>query len=206
MRGLRKTHTTPYHPRGNGVVERGNRDLGDSLRALLIGADEEEWDLLLPQIMRGIRAVQHHTTGETPNFLTYGRELRLPDTLVFGSSVEKPETRETFAVKLQNRLHKAHQALRQQQFTVREGDFHGEPAYKAGDYVMMVNKRVGKNRSSKLAPKFVGPYKILQAFPNHTYELARDGQSSIESETRLKAFHGPQGDKRAEAPVLLEPK
>ena len=54
--GVRKIHTTPYHPQANGVVERGNRDLGDMLRSLLIGKDEKNWDLLLPQIMRTIRA------------------------------------------------------------------------------------------------------------------------------------------------------
>ena len=54
--GVRKSHITPHHPQANGVVKRGNRDLGDMLRSLLIGQDEENWDLLLPQIMRTIRA------------------------------------------------------------------------------------------------------------------------------------------------------
>ena len=53
---VRKSHTTPYHPQANGVVVRGNRDLGAMLRSLLIGKDEEDWDLLLLQIMRTIRA------------------------------------------------------------------------------------------------------------------------------------------------------
>lgn len=42
------THTTPYHPQANEVVEWGNRALGDSLRILLLDRSPEEWDLLLP--------------------------------------------------------------------------------------------------------------------------------------------------------------
>ena len=53
--GVKKSHTTPYHPQANGVGERGNSDLGEMLRFLLIGKEEEDCDLLLPQIMRTIR-------------------------------------------------------------------------------------------------------------------------------------------------------
>ena len=47
-----KTHTTPYHPQANGIVERNNRELGDFLRALLLARRQDEWDLLLSQLMR----------------------------------------------------------------------------------------------------------------------------------------------------------
>jgi len=50
--GVNKSRTTPYHPQGNGVVERNNRVLGDSLRSLLLGRGQEEWDVVLPQVMR----------------------------------------------------------------------------------------------------------------------------------------------------------
>ena len=40
--GVDKSRTTPYRPEGNGIVERNNRVLGDSLRALLTGRGQEE--------------------------------------------------------------------------------------------------------------------------------------------------------------------
>ena len=40
--GVDKTRTTPYHPQANGMVERNNRGLGDSLRAMLLGRGQDE--------------------------------------------------------------------------------------------------------------------------------------------------------------------
>ena len=70
-----KTRTTAYHPQSNGVVERNNRTLGDALRSLLLNYDEpqENWDQLLPQLMRSFRATPHSSTEETANYLMLER-------------------------------------------------------------------------------------------------------------------------------------
>ena len=48
---------------------------------MLIGHSQDKWDLMLPQIMRSLRATPHAVTGETPNYLMLGRETRLPDSV-----------------------------------------------------------------------------------------------------------------------------
>ncbi|XP_067939761.1 uncharacterized protein [Watersipora subatra] len=49
---MEKAHTTLYHPLANGTVVRNNRGLRDSLRVLLLARGHDQWDLLLPQLMR----------------------------------------------------------------------------------------------------------------------------------------------------------
>jgi hypothetical protein len=51
-----------------------------------------------------------------------------------------------------------------------------EPTIKKGDLVYLSTKNLSlpKGRASKLMPKYVGPYKVLQAYPetsNYTLEL-----------------------------------
>jgi len=81
--GVNQSRTTLYHPQGNGVVERNNRMLGDALRSLLLGRGQEEWDVVLPQIMRAYRSTPHSATQETPNFLMLGWETRVPGHLTY---------------------------------------------------------------------------------------------------------------------------
>lgn len=50
-----KVRTTLYHPQGNCQVERGNRLLGYALRTQFLNRKHEEWDLMLPQLMRAAR-------------------------------------------------------------------------------------------------------------------------------------------------------
>ena len=68
--------TTPYHPQTNGLVERFNRTLCESLAKL--GNENIEWDKLIPSVLFSYRSSKHVTTKFTPFLLAYGREPKLP--------------------------------------------------------------------------------------------------------------------------------
>lgn len=199
---VNKSHTTPYNPKANGIVERNNKTLGDSLRSLLLGSTQSEWDDVLPQIMRAHRATPNATTGETPNFLMYGREMRLPDQVAYHVPDAIQPTNE-YIQRLQANMQQAHDLLRKQQWKIRTEDSDEPPLFQKGELVLMKNYRKKKGDCHKLSAKYVGPYVVLEAFENHTYRLKRNGQESIQNESRLKCYK-PCSNPAGQAPALLE--
>ena len=154
MWGVSKSHTTPYHPQANGMVERNNRNLGDSLRALLLTSGHNEWDSLLPQLMRAFRGTPHTTTGQTANYMMLGRELRLPDQLVGHPPFEQFETTSEYVLEMQERLTAAHNLLRDKQTEIRHEDQEEHPLFKIHDWVWMTNKRRRKGETEVTAKIF----------------------------------------------------
>ena len=75
---VEKTRTTPYHPQANGVVERNNRLLEDSLRTMLLDRGQDDWDLLLPQIMRAFRGTPTLPQERHPTYLCWVGSLGYP--------------------------------------------------------------------------------------------------------------------------------
>ena len=204
---VEKTRTTPYHPQGNGVVERGNRALGDSLRAILLNRGPDEWDLVLPQIMRAYRGTPHTTTGETSNLLMLGREVRLPDQLTYPPPCPS-NYEQTYVQTQQKVLQDAHQLLRDQQKIIRHQDSEEPNIFVPGDLVLMTNKRRRKGENPKLQARFVGPFVIKQAFNNHTYQIERQGQVTVQNESRLKPYrecHTKEGQAPGTRELALRP-
>jgi Integrase core domain len=69
--------STPYHPQTNGLVERFNRTLIESL-ARLTQQHASEWDKYIAPALFSYRTSRHSTTKLTPFLLVYGREAKLP--------------------------------------------------------------------------------------------------------------------------------
>ena len=76
--------------------------------------------------------------------------------------------------------------------------------FSPGDMVWLENRCRRKCENPKLQAKFQDPYTVTRSWANHTYQIERSGQTSIQNECRLKAYR-PCPEEVGRAPVTLEP-
>ena len=85
--GITHSRSTPYHPQGNGVVERLHR----TLNSIILKTVEAKgnWARVLPLALYFIRCTPASSTGFSPFVLTHGWEPRTPLQVLYQSWVKK---------------------------------------------------------------------------------------------------------------------
>ena len=166
--------STSYHPRTDGQTERTNRTLEEVLRSF-ISPDQSDWDDLLPLAEFAINNSINVATGSTPFLMNYGQSPITPASMPImqnNSGAQKFMANWESQVKKAKHLMKMAQARQSKYFNQKVTEQEFEP----GTLVMLstINLRQkgqSNERTKKLGPKFVGPFKILERVGKVSYRL-----------------------------------
>ena len=82
LSGIKSSNTTPYHPMGDGQVERMNRTMINMLKS--IPEDQKQnWKQHLPKLSFAYNSTINKATNYSPFYLMFGRSSRLPIDSIF---------------------------------------------------------------------------------------------------------------------------
>lgn len=170
--GVQQSRTTPYHPMGNGMVERFNQTLIKML-GTLDNKQKEDWKSYVSTLVHAYNATKHDSTGFSPFFLMFGRHPRLSIDAYLGLDSylsDKPSSRDNYARKLQKRLEFSYKvATRETEKNNARYKSHydtkvRESTVSVGDRVLVRN--VGLKGKHKLADKWARDPYVVVSQPN----------------------------------------
>ena len=165
--GVKKVNTTAYHPQTDGLVERFNRTL-TAMLSKKVDASGKDWDEHLPFVLFAYRASIQESTQESPFYLLYGRDPKLPSAL----GLEREPTRQdvdlcTYSTEVTQRLQKAwdlaqasvKDAQQKQKFFYDRNT--KPPHFCVGQRVFVYMPGARQGKAYKFARPFHGPFRIV---------------------------------------------
>ena len=165
--GIKKSHTTPYHPEGNAGPERFNRTLLNMLGTL--EADQKhDWRKYINSLVYYYNCTPSETTRYSPYELLFGRKPKLPIDSAFEQVLENTDKAATdYLEELQERLEKTHQVVQKhrEKAQTKQEKYYNKKAktvkITVGDKVLV--KRLAFDGKHKIADKFESePYYVIE--------------------------------------------
>ncbi|SAM00706.1 hypothetical protein [Absidia glauca] len=177
--GCRHITTTAYRPQTNGLCERMNQTLVQTLAKIINErGTEDRWDEYVNSALLAIRTMKNISTGYTAGKLLFGYEMRTPGTwpvpredFVEGNLVDEVADRVTTISKLAEvyRSEARKKVVEKQQERARRYNLSVAPRlrYKIGEQVLMKDQ----NPQTKFANRWLGPMVVVRTNENGTYWL-----------------------------------
>jgi transposase InsO family protein len=195
---ISKIRTSAYQPSTNGIAERIHRTI-NNMMGRVIEEEHTHWTDHLPFIMAAYRSAIHRSTGYTPNYLMFGRELYTPlDTIIqIPSTVET--TSHDYVDKQLNRLYSAYWTVRDNlsQSMLTNKRYYdaavNKHSYAINDWVWFYKPRNQTGKATKWTRYYSGPFRIVGRLGELNYILQQRPTSEqiVAHVDKLKAYVGP---------------
>ena len=195
---IEKMRTTPYHPQGNGQVERFNGVIADTF-SKDCAEQPQEWDVYLPYITFVYNTTVHRTIGATPYSMIFGREAQQTRNLFVPKPPGDPRLKlGENAEELNECLYEIHrdaqitmgtEQRRQRVYFNRK--LHGE-AFKEGDLVWLFEPHKAKSRKFYLP--WHGPFEVLNRTSEVTYMICKRGNKEKWHKVHFNRLRPYRGD------------
>ena len=196
---IHKVNTSSFHPQTDGVVERFNSTLCQSL-SMYVSKTQKDWDEYIPLILFAYRTSVSETTGDSPFYLLYGREPRLPlDTKLLqpsdlSTSISEHRRKIVEKIEIAQQLAKENIQRTQQSMKSYYDRKAKDVDFEVGDRVWVFSPKSKKGLSRKLAHNWHGPFRISRKASPVLFFLKNSNNKKIDfavHANRMKHFVDP---------------
>ena len=192
--GVKPIFTSPYHPSGNGRIERVHSTLKSCLRKLCMDKPTD-WHRYLVPTMFALREIPSDRSGFSAFELLYGRKVRGPLTVLrdLWEDSDLPDSERTqfqYVIELRDKLDKTAQ-LAAQNSEISATKFKSYFDLKSQDRQFAVGDEVLillPDNTHKLLMAWSGPYKVIERRNRVNYLIDKDGIPKLFHANLLKRY------------------
>ena len=209
--GTKLSPSTASHPQTDGLTERYNRVVIETLRCL-INKDGDRWHEKLHLVEFAINNTVHSTLQQTPFYLNFGRHPKVATELLSGD-IEIEKSAQDRAEEILTTIRSAADlmALEQEKQAERVDSNKKFDTFEVGEYVLVAAAKIRPpperdKFTSKLHARYIGPYQVGERIGNNAYRirLPKDIRAhSVINVEFLRKYKKPEGFGRTFQPPPL---
>jgi hypothetical protein len=178
--GTRLLVSSAYHPETDGKTERTNRTLEEMLRNY-VADTRHDWDEYVCHANHAFNSSKQSSTNMSPDMIVFGQEKLMPATMMIAEPSSVPAADDVIQTQ-QRTIELARQhMIRAMERQKRNADARRrDQSYEVGAYAFVNTQHLSAagEQSSKLKPKFAGPYRIIAKVNDVAYRLQLPPPSS----------------------------